>query len=343
MANILVTGMTASHTSETANERSLSFPGVLALALETQGHTVTLSAPDITWTTEDLERYDKVIVGVAPITSVAAGNTYGGLHVIDILWGDQRLALMVDAPRPLQIGASLRSIAGTPSNLVKPFYSKRRGYAQASEEKTTERLLSVVTRLLEEKWPLTIYPSLPWHDNETVAAQFLPNAIDSLLGLNVDVFLISPKPPEEHSRVARWVVDDLSSPWVEKLIPTIGHPVKPMREKRTDTDNEVSARMSEAIGAIVSPHKEGTWWSYRIMQALNNGTPVVANWRETGTIGESWQVLPSAIESLRLQELADLAWNQLDDYVKSIPSREEANKLLQRITEKTNTKRKVKK
>jgi len=311
--------------------------------LEIHDHTVTLSAPDTSWTTDDLERYDTVIVGVAPVTSVTASNAYGGLHAIDILWGSDKLVLMVDAPRPLQISASLRSIIGTPSNLVKPFYSKRRGYAFAAEPENSARLLETVRRLLEEDWPTTIYPSLPWQNDDAVKAQFLSNAVGSLTGVNFDIFLVAENPPREGVRAGGWIADDPSSTWTQKIIPTIASNVSSMKGHRTHSDADVDERIGAAGGSLITTHRESTWWTYRIIQSLNNGTPVATDWRETRALGSSWEMLPSAIESLRQSEITELAWSQLEDYIKHIPSRKDADKSLQLIIGKTHAKRKVKK
>lgn len=343
MSNVLITGMTASHTSEATNQRTMSFAGVVSRALVSDGHTVTIGAPDMRWTFDDIARYDSVIVGVAPITSVTASNAYGGLHVIDLLWSDPRLTLMVDAPRPLQISASLRSVVGTPDNLVKPFYAKRRGYVDASDPGEKARLLETARRLLENEWPTTIYPSLPWHDASTVRSQF-PQGATSLHGINLDALLISGNPPStQETRAAQWVADDPKSAWVQKLAPTISNQVVGMKEDPRQGDEDVSKRIGQSLGSLITSHREGTWWTYRIVQSLNNGTPVATDWREASTIGSSWGVLPSAIESLRHSDTENLAWTQLEEYAKSIPSREEAVDSLKTIIGTNTSKRKVRK
>lgn len=343
MANVLITGMTAAQTSEETNERALAFPGVLARVLKLHGHEVTLSAPDMDWTLEDLERYDTVVAGISPVTSITASNAYGGLHVIDALWDTGKLVLMADSPRPAQIAVSLRSIVSYPDNLTKPFYAKRRGFVAASNPETRSRLVGVIERLLIEDWPTTIYPSLPWQDSSTIVSQFPANAAGSLVGLNLDAFLVSETPPRITERQQRWLVDNDKSSWIEKLLPTISSPVEPMKHRWRDSDQDVALKISESTGTLISSHRESTWWTYRIIQSLNCGTPVATEWRESMMIGESWNVIPSTVESLQQDDLSSLAWNQLDEYINSIPTREQIGTSIAKIFNGTQTKRKVKK
>jgi hypothetical protein len=331
VSSVLITGMTASQTSEAANSRTLSFAGVISTALSVGRHTVTISAPEMWWTLGDMSRYDSIIVGVAPVTSVTASNAYGGLHVIDLLWNDPRLTLMVDAPRPLQIGASLRSVTGTPGNLIKPFYAKRRGYSAAAEPSQATRLLNTATRLLDDKCPATIYPSLPWQDASAVESQFT-RGTTSLHGVNLDALLISDSQlPFAEKRVDRWVVDDPTSIWTQKISPTISRQIVSMKETPRQNDKEVGKRIAVSLGSLIAPHREGTWWTHRIPQSLSVGTPIATSWREASLIGSSWGVLPSTIESLSRNSANNLAQTQLEEYIRSIPSREEAVNKLEEI------------
>jgi hypothetical protein len=243
----------------------------------------------------------------------------------------------------VQIGASLRSIIGTPDNLVKPFYSKRRGYSVAAEKETSARLLETTRRLLEEEWPATIYPSLPWHDAEAMRAQF-PDGTKTLYGVNLDAFLVSGEPPRwDKTTASCWVADDPKAAWIQKIVPTIGDEVAPMKNDSWQSDDDVDKRIGESRGSLITSHREGTWWTYRIIQSLNNGTPVATDWREASIIGSSWGILPSAIESLYGRDIENLAWNQLDEYMQHIPSRDEAGKALKTIIGSDSSKRKASK
>jgi hypothetical protein len=337
---ILMTGTTSPQASSALNARSLSFTGAVANALTANGHTVSLMEPEIAWTTKDLAAYDSVIVGVAPFTSVAANHAYASLRALNTLWGDPRLRLLVDAPRPMQIGASLRSLAATPDNLTKAFYARRKNYRLACEPETLAELRHAVTRLLDEQWPTTLYPSLPWHSPGEVRDQVQENAQNSLVGIAIDAFLVSDVPPMIRPRQQRWLSDELKATWTQRLLPTLGHDVEPTRKSTNQTDEDVSKRLAESTGTLVAPTREGTWWSPRHIQSLNNGTPIATDWRTAGRIGSAWEVLPSAVEDLTDEGKIDLAWSQLESYMKHTQTPDEVSAVLTEAVSPRKTKRK---
>ena len=110
MSKILITGMSASHASHSANSRSISFAGVLKTVLTLQGHEVTQLDPEVSWNTKDFEEYDSVLVGLSPLTSLSANRVYGALSVIDVLLDTDKLVFFLDAPEPNRITSSLRAI-----------------------------------------------------------------------------------------------------------------------------------------------------------------------------------------------------------------------------------------
>lgn len=340
---ILMTGTTSPQASHALNARCLSFTGAVAEALRAGGHDVALLEPDMSWTADDLAQYDSVIVGVAPFTSVAANHAYAALRALNTLWGDSRLRLLLDAPRPTQIGASLRSLNVTPNNLTKAFYARRKNYRLACEPETRAELQSAVTRLLEEQWPATLYPTLPWHSEHEVRDQVETNLQSSLVGVAVDAFLVSDVPPMIRPRQRRWLSDDVKATWTQRLAPTLGHAVQPVRSSSTQTDEDASRRLAESTGALVAPTREGTWWSTRYIQALNSGTPVATDWRSAGKIGSAWEVLPSAVEDLTDEGKIDLAWSQLESYMKHTQTPDEVAAVLTDAVSPSKTKRKERK
>lgn len=324
MKNILITGMSAPHTSQNANNRSLAFAGVIQRALESAGHSVTISEPDVLWTREYLERYDAVLVGLSPITSLSANNAYGALHAMDLLWDSEKITLFIDAPRPSQITASLRSVVTTRSNLVKPFYSARKGYREAILPANEGRLHLTCERLLEDYWPRTIYPSLPWRSVGSVMDELPLQGASSLYGINLDTFLVTDLPPATYERSSLWVADNTAATWTKKLVPTLSHAVIPMKLNKGWTDTKVEHEMARSLGALIAPHREGTWWTYRYMQAMNTGTPIATEWRESNSIGYAWEILASAIEGMTPDERLDLSWSQTSDYLQRVPRKDAA-------------------
>lgn len=330
MSKVLITGMSAQQASLRTNRRSLSFAGVIHDVLAHSGYEPTICDPRVEWTDEELDKYSAVIVGVSPITSLSANKSYGALNVIDQLWDSPRLRLLVDAPNPAQVGASLRSISGTPDNLVKPFYAYRQGYQLATNESVSKRLLSTVDRLLNDTWPETIYPWLPWRSQQTVADELPQGARPALNGINLDSFLIPDSAPQVDSeKVDKWVADNPSSTWTRKVQKTLALPVLPMKHSKAMGDAEVTSQIARSIGSLISPHRDGTWWTYRYVQSLVLGVPVATDWRESQMIGQSWCVLAPTIEHLSNEKRRSLATEQLAEYASAIQRRESARKTLE--------------
>ena len=307
MSKILITGTSAPQASAEANERSLSFSKVLSIVLSQQGHTVVQQIPDVSWTLNDLDEYDCVLVGISPLTSLSANYVYGALSVIDVLRDTGRLRLFFDAPDPTKIYASIRAIIKNPENLTKPFYSYRRGYNTILSHNVRTNLLDVISMLLNEQWPVTLYPRLPWTDHAIVQKQLPSGAHDSIVGVNFDSYLISNQTVLDIEKRNKWVVDNHSDRWTKSTIATLSFPTVPMKWNKAWSDAQVFNQISYGIGAILSPSQYGTWWSYRLIQCLNAQTPVVTDWRESGAIGPHWMHLAAFIEDMEQGERDELA------------------------------------
>jgi hypothetical protein len=331
MSRILITGMTSPQASRSLNKRSLSFAGLLELVLRDKGHDVILCEPDVTWTRQDLDTYDQILVGIGPILSLSANNVYGALSVLDVMKDSEKLMYFIDAPQPTQIGSSLRSLVSNPEQLTKNFYAYRKGYQHALNSENTKRFMAVADRLLGEPWPTTIYPSLPWRSAASVAAYLPSTAANSLRGINLDSYLVDKKDLAYSERVNRWVADSLTTPWYRKTILTINYPVKPVKWHKGFTDEDVSLNMAQSIGTLITPYRDGTWWTPRLMQSLNVDTPVITDWKEAGSVGSSWSVLAATVEDMDPAARRALARSQANEYISSIPNKETAANTLNGI------------
>lgn len=328
MSKILLTGMSAAQASRKANARTLSFAGVLEKSLSSAGHEVLWEVPSIGWTKEFLDQFDSVIVGISPLTSLSANYCYGGLHVISELLDDERLTLLVDSPQPGQITASLKSITANPQAFTKDFYTNRQGFQQASKDAVRTRLLATVERLLTATWPTTIYPSLPWQDALTVSNQLSESASQNLVGINLDAELLVPVNYRTDRRL-KWSADSLNSPWAQKVATGLVYPVSLMKWNKGWADDLVEEQIARSTGVLITPHKkDGTWWTYRYIQAMNTGTPIASLWTETVKIGESWGNLAANIEALSQDERNTIATKQREEYLSAIPSLIDAQKNL---------------
>jgi len=318
MSKVLITGMTSSHTAQSANKRALSFAGVVQCVLDGLGHDVTMGDPNINYTAADLSNYDSIIVGVAPITSLSANKAYGALNLIDVALSTNKLTILLDAPQPTQVVSSLRAIESRPENLTKDFYKSRKAYREACIPDVQARLLSTVSTLLYDEWPTTIYPALPWETPN--AFNKLPgNITKSFQGINLDSHLITEKKPSAtQSHLAQWAADSPYSVWTRRTGATILNDIVPMRKNKGTTDDQADEVMLSSIGSLISPHRDGTWWTYRYAQSMSNLTPVATEWRDSRVLGNSWSLLASSIEQMSVEDRAKLANEQRSSYLSAI-------------------------
>lgn len=331
MGKVLLTGMSAPQASAKANISNVGFASLINKALISAGHEVVWTDPNIRFTKEMVDSFDSILVGISPLTSLGSNRVYGALSVIGaaLEYAPEKLSLLVDAPNVSQIDVSLRAVLGAPEALVKPFYSYRKDYAEVqSSSETQARLLDVVRHLLEDEWPTTIYPSLPWKLDSSVADKLPMGAHSKLVGINLDSFVLG-EPSDKEERAPKWVADDLKSKWSRSVVSTLQHPCSPMKMNKGWTDLEVEDQIARSLGALISPDKkQETWWSYRYAQALNSTTPIATNWYESQDLGAAWAVLAASIESASESKRRLIATAQRESYEVAIPDTIEATKIL---------------
>lgn len=330
MSKILITGMTAPQASPKANRRATSFSAqiVETLLRSPEKHEVDWVDPDVDWSAEFFSQYDVVLVGVAPITGLGASRAYGALSTISQLYGTPKLHLFLDAPNPFQITHSFNAVLKTPDSLFKEFYKYRQQYDLIFDPDVRLRVYTAIRLLATETWPITIYPSLPWSQENP--ADELPNgAAPSLRSLNLDIFTLNRPHYETHQVAEKWVMDDLKSKWHGFVAHTLAYPVISMKSNKFSPDSEVDFAMATSVGALISPAKRGkTWWSYRYPQALRINTPIVTEWREAGELGDEWSVLGAQFEHMSDERRLEIAQQQQSSYKACIGTEELAIELL---------------
>lgn len=323
MSTILLTGMTASQASPSANSKSRQFAHSLYSALTSAGHTVNWTDPEITWQSQDLEqKYDAVLIGVAPLTSLAANRTYGALSLISTAFNSAKTCFFIDAPEPAQIIDSLESVARGKSNLFKPFYSYRKHYNEVLNSTHRARIDTAIHLLSSQRWPLTLYPKLPWEQKPLSL-----NAEQTGLpfGINLDAFAVMKNRPFVSERENVWAIDSYRTKWALSVAKGLVYPTTPMRQSKGSTDSDVNEIMDAALGSIISPQKSGgTWWTNRYPQALNALSPIATEWRESSHIGDAWNYLPAAIEGLSAKERLDLSHTQKEQYLAAVNTTDSA-------------------
>jgi hypothetical protein len=321
---ILMTGMSSSHTSPKVHATSFGFFGALHSALTTVGgHEVTWGPADIGLTEQDLDKFDFVFVGIAAPTSVSSNNVYGALNLINILHGSPKLKFVVDSPQSWQIEQSLSSVLKQPESLIKDFYSKRPGF-QAAKSKLSS-LIQACSTLATAEWPTTIFPSLPWGVAESLENNLPAGARGKVVPLNLDFLLISSDSSYSINRVDTWLIDRIDTEWSKKIANLVSNEVQLVKMSKKETDSDIEVKLKSSLGLFISPQKRkgGTWWSYRYIQALNSGTPVATEWRDSSRLGSAWGVLPSKLEDMSTIERTYLATKQKESYVSNIPNKQD--------------------
>jgi hypothetical protein len=338
MSKIFLTGMTAPQSSLNANTKNLSFSSAINLALQNAGHTVVWADPKIDITKDELDSYDSVIVGIAPVTSLSANKIYGALNIINLLWGSDKLNLLIDAPNVSQIATALRSVKNNPNTLTKDFFSNKKGYQSVvSDKKLQSNILKAIDNLLDQDWPTTLIPVLPWKQSYSDKELNLPElAKKSITYLNLDSYLIE-DPTESLDKVDKWTADQPESTWTKKISKTIELPISPVKINKGSTDVDVLYQIARSVGILLSPYKnEGTWWSYKYVQSINSLTPVATLWEESGSLGSEWNLLASTIDSMSEEKRALVATAQRESYIAKIPNKKQSIKMLEKALKLTN-------
>lgn len=326
MAKILITGMTSPQSSRRLNARSLFFSGAIEKILEKSGHHVEWQNLTIEMSKKDVDMYDVVILGVAPALSVTANKAYGVLNMLDVLWADERLKILIDTPTPSSITANLRAIRKDASRLFSEFYYARKQYeATVLNLKARSRVLSAIDLMAEEKWPEILYPRTPWTDIDAIASKLPQGARESVTGVCVDSYFLpqrasAPSWPVHNT----WAVDTKSTKWAASTISSLRFPHVTMKARRMSDDDAVSKMISSSFGALISPNNDGSLsWSSRWAQAMNAGTPIASDWKLTSKIGKSWSYLAAGIEEMSMVDRYELSLFQMIDYENAIPQPQE--------------------
>jgi len=323
---ILFTGMGSHHCKKPSN---VSFFSILDSFLSQYGEVVWKS-PDVSWTRDDLEKYDQIIFGMLPPTSLSANKLYGALHVLGLMFDSPKLKLVVDSPQVWQYKNSIAASVKNPSILFGNFYAKREGYQKVL--KNPAIVEKAVAHMLVSEWPTIIYPSLPWNSDEKISSILGFGTKNKVIGLNFDSLYIEPESP----RIGRkdyWSVENIKSSWIDTLNKSTVFPKEPTKLGRKTDDNYALETIRSGIGLILPPQERNstTWWNYRIIQALNTSTPIATYWQDTKNFSDSWSLLPYQIEDMSPAQRQQLASTQRGVYLEALPSNKELQDEIEKI------------
>lgn len=329
---VLITGSTSSQSSKKTYQRTPTFAGLISQNLSSSGVEVEFSRPYLEWDKKYLKEFDAVVVGIAPLTSLSSNSLYPALAVAARAEKIGNLSFFIDAPEPQKIAASLASFEKGKVDLFKPFYETRREYEKASgNSKVMKEIESFCSRLISSDWPTTLYPWTPWVPPEQVKKHLPWIPEESIYPVSVDSYLM-----EEHEAGERlptvdssyWVYDSNKTKWFKNAQKSLRFDAIPVKDNRFSGCEEVSRRISAAVGSLVTTYRsEELWWSPLLANSLNLGVPVASDWRITSTLGSAWNHLPAAIEDMDHPERIELAAAQRFSYIKALDSKNEANEV----------------
>lgn len=314
--------------------RVTNYAGYLCEMLRDMGHVCEWLDPHFR---TDLSYYDKVIVGVAPITSLGANRTYGALNLIYHLWETDKLLLLIDAPDPAKVKASLQAIMDKPQNLLKPFFAYRKEYDEACEVPGT--MYRAVELLHSEIWPAVLAPALPWSTRMPVEADLPDGARGQVNMMSVDRYVLAKfAAPAARLGDNLWAYEPGSDrKWLSQQNVTWPYEVIP-KSSRTEADSAAVELLRNSGGCLIAPDRHGTWWNTRYAMALANGVPVFTNWQETAHIGSTWSMLPQVFERYAADTARQVAATQLNEYDLALETTLRTKDVLEVILEMTRRK-----
>lgn len=333
---VLITGCTAQQASNRTALRTPTFSALLAKALEDGGAVVEVIEPSTLITSEQLQEFDSVLVGIAPPTSLSANKVYPAFAIANRARKLGNLSLFIDAPEQYKLQASLKSVYLNVSDLSKSFYERRKSYSHLiSDQEFRNEIHEFNEFLYTERWPTTFYPAFPWSNSEAIS-KALPNTdSDNLVPVSVDSYILRAPYVQKSSQdsVGYWTCDSPTSKWSKAVTATLNYPVLSTRGSRWEKQDHTLERIKGSIGTIISVYRSNDpWWSPALAQSLSVGIPVVSDWRLTSSLGMEWSHLASSVEEMSAEERFNLAQQQKESYIGRIMSWEQTSEnLLQTI------------
>jgi hypothetical protein len=324
---ILVTGSTSQQSNPDAHKRAANFTGLLFETLRSDERSeVFWKEPSVTWTEADLDEYDHVFVGLAPLMAMGANRVYGALSVVERLWGSRRLTVVLDSPDPDLFTRSLRSTLGNWESFTKAFFSYRKEFDLARGPEVSDRLRSGAERLMASTWPRTVVPGLPWTEAARIAAALPSGASGRVQTVNLDHLLLRRfgKERAEVPRLREWAYEKSGD---RRWLPSqnLGLPVRELPSNhRIATDPLAVQQLRESVGLLVGPIRGEVWWTPKVAMSLAVLTPVFTDWHQSRLLGAEWTHLPGPHELARPEEAEELANDQYVSFVNSIPGPSEA-------------------
>jgi len=329
---VLITGSTASQTTF----GKPTFANFLYESLVHADADVTfVLRPSVDMSMEELEQYDKVLVGIAPPTSVTAYKVYPAFAIAYRAWKLGNLEMFIDAPEPHKLQASINSCRTGKSDLTKDFFSRRKNYSDfVASNQLQNEVNGFIAFLHSKKWPHTYYPAFPWSESRTIYQDSLVMGANSLISLVPDSWLFEKNyvSTENATQSNYWTADATNTVWLRSTREQLTQKVVLAQSKRSETEQDVIDRVRGSIGSLISVYRQGQpWWSPLLAQSLSMDVPVITDWRRTSHMGAEWSYLATSVEEMSHTERYKLASFQKESYMNNIPTWDEVSNELRGI------------
>lgn len=308
---VLFTGMASHHCSPSKN---IGFFNTLAEVVS-RSATVVWASPKLTWTKADLEAYDAIFLGFIPPTALGANKIYGAMHVLGLMFDSPKLNLIADSAQIWQYKNSIESVKRDVSSLFTPFYSKRLDYGKAREPKHIKSIVTAAEKMSSSIWPRVLFPILPWQSQASTFEKLGFGSSQNYLGLNLDSMLLKTS-PYGLDRLPQWAADSTKSSWLKTVSETLRFSIVDTKPGRVSSDADALSVINVSSGLLLPPQDRGlgSWWSYRYVQGLNSGTPIVTYWQDTVGFDSSWSQLAYQVEDMHPSTRVGLAREQFESY-----------------------------
>jgi len=326
---ILITGMTSRMTSFS---RESSFPSLLARSLSIFGHDVSMLVEY-----SGAARYDAVIAGLA--SPLAPSSTYlvPTAQTIDEAQQQGKLAAVyIDDPDISKIIHGCASALRRPDRLEKPFYASRPGMQAFAENPSLHAtVMAFIERMSAWSWDTVLWPGHPW-------------AQDKVAGSGYGSFRSVPVDPTAALRqvvAKRWPdTDDVpgrNSPpgahWVAETTYFQDHVFDPSISRQVydvmtgDELTKTSDMFAMSYGVIHGNSTSPGWWTPFPYLAALTGRIYIPHPDEGRLMGESYYVLPSAVENLDPTTYSAMAAVQMKQHEEVACTRRQLNETLNSV------------
>lgn len=335
---ILVTGMTSRQANPDASIKAVSVAWLLTEAMRDAGHEVEFRNPHVE---EDLDSFDRVFVGLAPLHGLGSNRAYGALSAILRTIADGRLTLYIDDPDLGKVISGIRTNVENPNRFTKAFFAYKLEHEIASQPHYKEWLASGIKMLNENAWPQFLIPVHAWADDKVINYYLkqAPQAVGNTCRIDLSAYLPEFEEPEVSApRTRQWITESKpSEKWMEQQ--RLEWPVRVIRDRYEGKlkDKELVALYRKSVGVIQDPIKPVGWWHPRIGYAAQAGAVYCTKWQDVAVLGDAYTVLPDRVEYMTDDETADVAARQREAFLRATPDKDSVKETLSAILKDTVT------